>query len=236
MKVVIGCPVRSREWIMRRWFFHTSMAAEFAGVDVEYVFVVAADDPSREVIAASAPGPYRFVDSQEVTAPDLRGWNPTRFRHMTILRNWLLNAVRETDPDYFLSLDSDILLHEDALHNLIDTAGSGYDAVGGKCWMTDLKDACSYLMLINSHGFVRPDVHNVIPVDVIMAIKLMSRKAYAIDYIFDSDGEDVGWSREATRVGLKLGFDGRVCSKHVMREFDVDGTSRLNAIDPRCGY
>lgn len=237
MKVTVGCPVRSREWIMPRWFAHTDLAAAVAGVEVEYVFVGAEGDPTYEVIEATCSRPWRWVGSQERVQRDrTHQWNPTEYRHMTVLRNWLLSAARETKPDFFLSLDSDILLHEDALANLIETAESGFDAVGGKCWMTDRTDACSYIQLVNSHGFVRPDVNRVIEVDVIMAIKLMGPKALAIDYVFDSDGEDVGWSRMAKRAGLRLGFDGRVCSRHVMWQKDRRGRLWSDTIDARCGF
>jgi hypothetical protein len=93
------------------------------------------------------------------------------------------------------------------------------------------------MILINAHGQYRPDENGVIPVDVIMAIKLLTPQALAVNYIFDQDGEDVGWSRAATAQGLKLAFDGRVCSRHVMHQRDRD-TGKLwsEIIDPRCGY
>ena len=237
MRVTIGCPVRSREWILPRWFTHVSLAADTAGVDLEFVFVGARDDPSHEAIAQHCPGTWKYVDSQEQVQPERAHlWNPTEYRHMTNMRNFLLHAARQTEPDYFLSLDSDILLHEDALANLIETAESGWDAVGGKCWMTEIMDACSYLVVFNAHSYVRPDVSAVIPADVIMAIKLMGPKALAQDYVFDVWGEDVGWSRAAQEAGLKLAFDGRVCSRHVMSQRDRDGRLWSETVDPRCGF
>lgn len=235
MKVLIGCPVRSREWVMSHWLMHSSLAADIAGVDIEYVFVMSKEDPTLAVIEKNASAPFHVLDSQERVERDERHWNHTRYREMTRLRNWLLAEVRQREPDLFLSLDSDILLHPDALVYLLQSV-EHFDAVGGKCWMTDTTDACSYIQLVNSHGFHRPDVRSVIPVDVIMAIKLMTPSALAVDYIFDSDGEDVGWSRQATKAGLKLGFDGRVCSKHVMARLNRNGTSRLTTVDNRCGF
>jgi hypothetical protein len=231
VKVTIGCPVRSREWILPRWFTHVELAAEMAGVKTEYVFVGAEDDPSHKAIEDHCPSVFTYVDSQEAVRPE-RGhlWSPTEYRHMVSMRNFLLAAARRTEPDYFLSLDSDILLHEDALFNMLETIQSGWDAVGGKCWMTDVTDACSYIILINAHGQYRPDSSLVMPVDVIMACKLMSPKALALDYVFDVDGEDVGWSRLAAARGVHLAWDGRVCSKHVMHRHQLDG------IDARCGF
>jgi hypothetical protein len=237
-RVTIGCPVRSRDWIMPRWFTHAELAAEMAGVKTEYVFVGAEDDPTHKVIKDSCPTTFTYVDSQE--RPEVERnhyWGPPAYRHMAEMRNFLLAAARQTEPDYFLSLDSDILLHEDALHNMLQTIQSGWDAVGGKTWMTESLDACSYITFINSHGMVRPDVSDVIPADVIMAIKLLSPVALAVNYAFDVDGEDVGWSRNATARGLKLAFDGRVCSRHVMYQRDhVSGRLWSEIIDARCGF
>jgi hypothetical protein len=239
VRVTIGCPIRTREWVMPRWFAHTELAAQSAGVDTEYVFVGAADDPTRKVIEEHCPTTHTYVDTQERVQPD-RGhyWSPVEYRHMVSMRNFLLGAVRQTEPDYFLSLDSDILLHEDALANMLETIQTGsWDAVGGKTWMTEAWDACSYIIIINSHGQYRPNVDTVIPVDVIMAIKLMSPEALAVNYVFDTDGEDVGWSRAATARGLKLAFDGRVCSRHVMYQVDRStGKSWTETVDARCGF
>lgn len=235
--MTVGCPVRAREWILPTWFEHVRVAAEAAQVDLDFVFVVPNDDPTQEVIGEHCPAPFRIVPSGERVETDTRFWSPARYRHMTILRNWLLTAVREQTPDYFLSLDSDILLHPLALHNLIETAGNGWEAVGGKCWMTDHTDACSYINLVNTAGFSRPDVHTVVPVDVIMAIKLLSPEVYNnVSYVFDQRGEDIGYSYGITARGLKIAFDGRVCSRHVMSQYDSGRKPRLDKIDPRCGF
>lgn len=233
MKIVVGCPVRSRNWILPKWLFRVEMACAVAEVEPVYAFVIAGDDSGREIIldhCARNEREVHMVDSAELTKPYQRGWSPARYREMVLLRNWLLYKVRELDPEFFLSLDSDVLLHEDVLVNLFETAQS-YDAVGGKCFMTfGHKDAPSYCQLINSAGMSRPDTRHVIPVDVIMAIKLMNRQAYAVDYCFDPSGEDVGWSRAVALARLTLGFDGRIVSKHVMTPSDLD------VLDTRCGY
>jgi hypothetical protein len=237
VNVVIGCPVRDRGWILPRWFSHAALAAEIAGVEAEYMFVMADGDPSLDVIAENCPGEFTVVPSGErfASLPAPHKWNPSRYREMAHLRNRLLAEVRKHNPDYFLSLDSDILLHEDSLANLIETAESGWDAVGGKCWMSETRDHCSYITLLNSQGMIRPEVSTVIPVDVIMAIKLMGPRALKVDYIFDALGEDVGWSRAVAAKGLKIAFDGRVCSKHIMYQ-TIRGRNLMDEIDPRVGF
>lgn len=233
MKLVVGCPVRDRVWILPEWFRRVEMACAAAGVVPEYAFVVPPRDPSWKHIEnwCLANGRnVRLLSSAEGDDPYLRGWNPSRYREMVLLRNWLLIAVRDMAPDFFLSLDSDILLHEGAVVNLLESVRH-YDAVGGKCWMSfHGRDNASYIQRVNSAGLIRSDSDLVMPVDVIMAIKLMSPAAYNIDYAFDRNGEDFGWSRKAKEASRTLGWDGRICNRHVMRRDD------LNAIDERCGF
>lgn len=233
MRMVIGCPVRDRDWILPAWFTHTEAACAAAGITPTYVFVIADRDHGRELIrdwCLDHGREVHLIGSAEQSKSYLRAWSPSRYREMVLLRNWLLAAVREIAPDFFLSLDSDILLHEDTIVNLLQTIRN-YDAVGGKCWMTFKgRVAPSYMQTVNAAGQVRTDSSEVMAVDVIMAIKLMSPAAYNVDYVWHHDGEDLGWSRVAREHGLQLGWDGRCCSKHVMRQED------LEVCDPRVGY
>jgi hypothetical protein len=68
------------------------------------------------------------------------------------------------------------------------------------------------------------------PVGVIMAIKLMTPPAYNVDYEWNHQGEDIGWSLAALARGLKLGWDSRTTTKHVFYPHLLD------EVDPRCGY
>jgi hypothetical protein len=63
-----------------------------------------------------------------------------------------------------------------------------------------------------------------------MAAKLMTPDAFRVDYEFDLQGEDVGWSRACARAGLTLGWEGRVISKHVL------APHLLTTRDPRVGF
>lgn len=229
MKLVVGCPIRNRAWILRPWSLFVEAACEAVGVEPIYAFVMAKDDDSAEVIERFEHEVI-MVTTDEALVPDGHQWNEARYREMVSVRNQLLAAVRECQPDYFLSLDSDILIHEAVLANLLADL-SRFDAAGGKCFMTPQgTDHPSYANFLNAAGLLRPNTSDVIPVDAIMAIKLMSPAAYEIDYAFHIYGEDLGWSRSATRAGLKLGWDGRVVSKHVMLP------ELLEPVDVRCGY
>lgn len=237
MKLVVGCPVRDRAWIIHRWFEHTHNALRDAGVaksDVTFVFVgdQAGDSTFKEIDRACLDLSYsRVVISQDGPAePYERVWGWDRYLEMAQLRNSLLDWVRRLAPDLYWSLDSDILVARNTLTSAVG-ATSGYDAVGSRCYMTPSGVWCpSYAMLPGTGGLLRSDSEGIFGVDVIMAAKLMTKKAYCVDYVGHKQGEDIGWSIAARKAGCRLGWDGTTVSKHVMSPKDLD------RIDGRCGF
>lgn len=235
MKLLVGCPIRAREWVLPLWVSHVEDACARVDIEPEYAFVIdthdlAAEAVLRELCLRRGRVIHVLHVNEDGDRVDNRVWNESRYHHMVFLRNHLLAVVRHLEPDHFLSLDSDILIHELALPNLYETAQS-FDAVGGKLYMTSMGTiAPSYANLINSAGLMRPDFDGIMAVDAIMAMKLMSPAAYAVDYRFHFMGEDIGWSLAVRAKGLRLGWDGRICSKHVM------DPAELIPVDVRCGY
>jgi hypothetical protein len=230
--LLVGCPARRRDWIIDRWLCHVAVAAAKVDVDLAVVVLGPSDDKTlvrAEAIAHAQGIALRTIDSGEradeiVTDPAhaIRGehyWDSHRLEHIVTIRNMLLTHVRTIRPEWFLSLDSDVLLHEDALSAMFETLrGSAYSAVGGKTYMCPMgTNAPSYAQVDEDERLVRPDSALVAEVDVIMAIKLMLPAAYSVDYQYDARGEDIGWSLACQRRGLTLGWDGRVISTHVMR-------------------
>lgn len=229
MRLLVGCPVAYRDWVLPRWFDHVEEACALAGVAPEFVFVCDRRDPSWACIEMLAPD-ARLVPCVTTRGGDKRVWNPKRYVEMASLRNELLRAVRDEKADAFLSLDSDILLHPLQVRMLLESL-ERFDAVGGRCYMT--KQGCkfpSYAMLSRSGGLRRPDARGVFEVDVIMAVKLMGRAAIEVHYQVDAQGEDIGWSKACREHGLRLGWDGRVGAKHVM------APHLLDQVDVRVGF
>lgn len=232
--LVVGCPIRAREWILRPWFQAVEAAVDEVGMVPVYAFVIDVRDQSEAMVRDLCAEHGREIRvchvNEDGNRTDVRDWNEARYHHMVWLRNQLLAVVRQLAPRWFLSLDTDILLAPTVLTNLVASAAD-YDAVGGKCFLTPQGTGFpSYANLINVNGLMRCDTEQVIPVDVIMAIKLMSPDAYGVDYEFHFHGEDIGFCKAMRAKGLTIGFDGRVASKHCMSPAD------LNVVDLRCGY
>lgn len=232
MKIIIGAPVQSREWIIKDWMDHAVAAAHQAGCDPEFLLVLSEDDPTYEVSyehAKKRQFTVHYCTIDESPRLDARVWNHDRYHHMVEIRNILLDNVRSMNPDYFLSLDTDILVHPLSIYHLLDNM-KGYDAIGGKLYMSKGTSHPSFAFLTESDGLKRYESEETFPVDVIMAMKLMNYRAYDIDYRWAKQGEDIGWSTAATEAGLSLGWCGAVANKHVMSPLS------FGEMDPRCGY
>ena len=227
--IIVGCPVAHRDWILPYWFEAVEVACDTAGLKPTYAFVLDERDPCVEIIA-------NHTDDAVLThlpahlGADTRRWNTSRYTYMANARNQLLGLVRRETPDRFLSLDSDILVHPELLTHLVADLGE-FDAVGGRCYMTETGVKFpSWARISRSGSLQRYDAAGRFAVGVIMAIKLMSPAAYHVDYQVDGQGEDVGWSKACRAKGLRLGWNGAVISKHCLNE------RMLYREDPRVGW
>jgi len=234
VELLIGCPVRNRAWILPDWFDYARKAAENAGVTPVFAFVIGrCDDDTKKIIVSQGDSTVFEESADEASWPKNnpeRHWNRDRYHHMVRIRNQLLNIVRDMNPVYFLSLDSDILIHPQALENLLESI-EGRAAVGGKAYLSaEHRRYPTYANITNQNNLYRPDAHGVFDVDVIMAIKLMTEEAYNVNYEWNQQGEDIGWSANCRANGIRLKWDGRVTSKHVMAKW------QLNQVDERVGY
>jgi hypothetical protein len=229
--LVVGCPVAHRGWVLDAWFDAIEDSCELAGVSPMFAFVVDRGDPCLGIIERRAQNRVvEVVDRSKGT--DARRWDPKRFAYMVGLRNELLGLVRAVEPQRFLSVDSDILVHRELVGALIaDLDNDHYDAIGGKCYMTQTGVKFPSWGRISRQGSLqRYDAISFFPVDVIMAIKMMGPRAYRVDYEFDLQGEDIGWCKACARNGLRLAWDGRVASKHLLTP------KMMGRLDARIGW
>lgn len=223
---------------MDLWFQHTEASCEAAGITPSYVFVGDKNDTTKDVILVECKRRNRAATYVEILE-DLNEpeadhiWFAPQVERMVNLRNILLEEVRVLAPDVFLSLDSDILLAPDTVRQLVETLTEdhrGFAAVGGKTYLGPGTDCVTWATWNRNGGLSRQDAQGIFPVDIIMAIKLMSPEAYNVDYKFEINGEDIGWSFNCRDAGLKLGWNGMTTNKHVMAK----GEQLI--VDPRVGF
>lgn len=249
-ELVIGCPIYQRDWIFPYWI----SCIENQNIDfskIGFVFIVSPDDEKTiEMLIKyrnARPDIAEFVIDIKSDIPHFsheegsRTWSMARYENMVSLRNSMLKRVREINPKYFFSLDSDILLtNQNTIQLLISHIQSGADAV-------------SPLMFMTPTGMLYPSVMNwrnkpgeqayrqelyplgeYFKADVIMAAKMMSRDVYQnVDYCLHSQGEDLGWSGNAGKLGYQLYLASYIYAPHIMHKqmldhFLANGDSRGN--------
>lgn len=237
--IVVGCPVRDRAWVLESWFECIDVAMAHAGerygpITVDFAFVIGScSDDTAQVIERIEPEAHVLHTSEDAIPHSDRRWPIERVQDLVTARNQLLQIVRYAQPDFFLSADSDILLHPSAITNLLETYWDheNWSAVGGKLYMTPSgKHTPSFAFNKANGGLAREESDGVFEAQIIMALKLMDEDAYGVDYVYSEKGEDVGWSLACHDRGLKFGWDGRVASKHIMLK------RQLHEVDPRVGF
>ena len=232
-RLLVGCPVLHREWVLEHWYDHLQVAATAVGITPELVFAGSrTTDPATFEIIDRLPDVAAIVDTAETKHDDRRDWGfrKARYGHMVYVRNALLEEVRRLAPDLFFSLDSDILLHHDTIRSLLDALDQHpeWGAVGARCHLFCTGNRHPSWANITRMGTLRrvDQPGGLFKVDVLLAAKLMRPAAYNVDYAYHPTGEDAGWALNCKTAGVTLGWDGRTCSKHLYTRDDLARTDR----------
>lgn len=238
--LVIGAPVHERAWVLPDWFAHLAKQ-DLPWEDVTLLFNYGrSSDSTLEIIRDAQdmlPWTVRVLiddrDDDHVAQTVHRSWNFERYRVMARLRNELLEWVRKWQPDYYLSLDTDILLPKGAISTLLEDIRDGkFDAVAPKLFMTPRNEKYPNAMNLTDLGG-RPKLEHsfTMIVDVVFAAVLMNQRLYSeVDYAPHKRGEDIGWGYNAKKAGMVMGLNPQVVAKHVM------SPEMLDKPDPRIGW
>lgn len=233
MKLLVGCPVYQRAWILERWLSLLSGWADHVDLQFAFVYTPGSDDTLRLISSART---VALATEKEGTHSTLRNWgSKDRLETLASLRNTLLGLVRDVQPDLFLSLDSDILVPPWEVFSQLLEDFDTYDAVAPLVYLG--KGTITNAFYQRKENIQRRRVINlydaVMPVDVICAAKLITPAVFnddSVSYGYHSAGEDIYWSLAAKRAGYRVALDPRVKMKHVMQQNDLD------KVDERVGW
>lgn len=235
MRILAGCPISSdRSWIIEQYKQYLEASTRNAGVELDVLFLAYREDDPQWLVDAYPSAEIEFTDLH--SEPGDHHWSQRRYHHMSELRNELLSHVRQREPEIFLSLDSDVLLHPQAIKSALGIFDAQPElwAVGTKCYLSKRSERypnAGYWSRRGHPGMWNRSLGNrPVRADVLMASTLMKPSAYNTDYRFHNQGEDLGWSIAIHEQGGKMFFDPSVVSKHVM------APELLHEIDPRVGY
>lgn len=239
MKLIIGCPTYKRSWILPHWI-KCLIQQSFPIDNIGFVFEVSPDDTEAiEGLNAWKKYDKRIPYFNIKVREDIhhfehqnngRQWTISKYLNMVSLRNSLLETVREMSPDYYLSLDSDILLtNPNTIELLMAHCKSGADAVNPLMFMTPFGTMYPSVMNWRTDAPGKAFRKEKYPLgtyfqsDVIMAAKMMSKPVYEnIDYTIHQQGEDVGWSWSCKEAGYNLFCASYIYAPHIMSEVMYD--------------
>lgn len=238
MNLVIYAPVTQREWILPHYFDHLRKQTEIDLSRVMLVFLYgspddAPPDKTLELLKSERDGPWFDVQihfDKDHRHQSKRQWNMPRWRDMADMRNRLLGYVREIEPHYALSLDTDILLPPNAISTLLEEMLLiGADGISPLMYMTPGGERYPNAMDLDGKSRVRIESETFI-VPACFAAVLMNERLYQIDYAPHPAGEDLGWANNVADAGLLLALCPSVKAKHVMAREMAD------SVDPRVGF
>lgn len=235
--IAVGCPIYERAWILPTWLEHLRAWTDL--VDMELVFVLTpGKDETYDIIDRIDWAPVHTYEMLSGSHSTKRNWgDKDRLETMVSLREALRREVAVIGPDFFLSLDSDILVTPPDLspNNIIRLLGDmddKYDAVAALTFLAPYGTDITNAFYMDKHVPRRVKVYGALqPADILCAAVLMSPDVYLqVPYEYDRLGEDIGWSRNAKEAGFKLGIDTGVQFKHVMSK------EKLHVTDGRIGW
>lgn len=233
MKLIIACPIYKRDWILPHWI-RCILKQSVSMSNIGFIFEVSPEDKTT----VSSLKVWKQLDKNIplfdiVERSDIphfehqnngRQWTLSKYHNMINMRNSILDRVRKYEPDYYFSLDSDILIENpNTLELLMAHINEGADAVSPLMYMTPVGKNFPSVMSWKDENINKAYRKLDYPIgtyfksDIIMAAKMMSKKTYmTVNYEFHQQGEDLGWSKNATEKGLNLYSASYIYAPHIM--------------------
>lgn len=213
MKVMIGAPVRNRAWVLPRFIEGIKKNMD---VPHETHFIVNdCTDETENILLRAGMKVHHFDLLGMKTPTELRG--TYSYTNLAFLRNKLLEAFLESDCTHLFSCDTDIVIPEGSLRQLVEAD----------------KDIISMIIknhpkirahnILNNYRHIQEDIEEgVIPVDITGAVYLIKREVIeaGVRYGHNRQGEDVYFCDEARKKGFGLHCDTRLQPIHVYNQHE----------------
>jgi len=228
--ITIGTPIRNREWILDD-FFKGILNLNYDKKSINLVFLINdSQDRSMEkvyIFTDKNHNKYKNITvlSKRYYAPEDKRTNRSRDKiipHLARVRNDLLQSVRDLNSDYFLSLDSDIIVNPEIINNLIS---HDKDIISSIIYNDENHDKTypnrynNIMISCNdsyAHYLDYPQ-HEIFPVDVTGACYLLKNGVYRIiNYDDHPQGEDIAFCKKAKQHGFEIWCDPTTRSNHIM--------------------
>jgi len=197
-KVLVGCPIFERAWVLPRWF--DALEVQKKDVDLSLAFCVTQGKDATEDLIAKAAGRFPIDAVKFIGGPEdhSRDWTDAdKVGVIAAKRNKILEMVKASKADYFLMLDSDVIVPPGGIAALIDTIKfEHFDAVCPRVWVWN----AFFVAATYEKGrvkFLPRRSFGMHPVDVVTSSACLMVKKLADDnavrYGVAVRGTDFGW-------------------------------------------
>jgi cellulose synthase/poly-beta-1,6-N-acetylglucosamine synthase-like glycosyltransferase len=241
--ILIGVPIHNRAWIMPYYLSHIKNIDYPKSLINLYLIINNSKDKSLEILKKFQETNQEYknikieVKNNNDVVKDKRKNRAVDgiYHWLAELRNMLLDECVNSNCDYLLSCDSDILVNSDILNRLLkhnkDIVSSlvfnGYENThinSAYKFSNALKfDKNMHVERINSPKIRFPDknpIGTIISVDITGACILLNKNVCKnTRYGFHNWGEDVYWAIDCKNKDYKLYCDISMLQPHVMNMF-----------------
>lgn len=231
--ITIGCPISNREYLIDR-YLESIYNLDYPKDKIKLYFLINNCQDGTE----SVLNRFKFMHSKEYLDIKLEKFKLSSFKdkrmdqyrnetykRLTLLRNYILQNL---DTDYYLSLDSDIMVKPHTITKLLDS---------NKDIIACLINNDSILQPYRKYPFIRTNVlkndkygnivhyydfplNSIVECDYTGAVYLLSKNAYQkCRYDFHEYGEDIPFCLSAKANGFKLYVDTSLIQDHIMCEY-----------------
>lgn len=223
--VLIGCPVRNRAWILPD-YLQSLENIDYPQDKLQFCFILNDSIDDTEAIlhdfASRSYAPVQIIKTGGNLNGHRRG--TYHFGQLAKLRNMLLERFYQSECEYLLSVDSDILAPPNIIQQLLSRNCQVVSAL--VCNGHHIDDPSVYnIMRRTSQGsyqhikdFPRDTVFSV---DITGAAYLIHRSVISIHqvrYTAQLGGEDIGFCEMARAKGIPIFCDGSIECRHMMIE------------------
>lgn len=210
-KVAIGCVVRDRAWILPEYL---QALQQISYPNKLYLFLENdSSDNTRKILEYAALDAEKIVDSINTGSPDgiRKRHSAQQFANLAFLRNRFVELFLETDADYLLSVDSDIIVPPHIVARLMSgnknlIVSAAISNIPGK--RLDGKTAGNFMIYQNGILIHPPQypLQGHMDVDLTGAVYLIPRQALedGVRYGPHPVGEDAAFCFQAKEKGYSL--------------------------------
>lgn len=231
MKILIGCPVRQDE-ITFKLYLDSLRNLNTEGHEVHFFFVLHNSPQLKPYLLKHEYTEYTTNDDYKKD-DQTHHWTNLNLYHVAKIKNIFMDMLANQQYDYFLMVDSDLLLHPNTLQHLIQQRKDIIAEVFWTKWQQGTEpgpnawdfDFYNFKDTNRTDQWKRKGVYEVGGTGACILISKKVAKAGVnynpIENVSFSNWEDRAFCIRANVNGFKIYLDTHYPAKHLYRESDV---------------